>query len=336
MDITSCNLFNKPMRPEKIRRFNEYFKSKSKDDEDFIMQTFSDDSNEESLRELSRTHWDQTTNEKLDLRHILQKIHQNIQKKDSGSNSNKLIMWYNRVAAVLLVPILVSSIYFGINYYQANQLYSEIRAPKGSKVQFLLPDGSTGYLNGGSSLSYTANFKKNRKIELNGEAYFEVEKDKKHPFLVQTDLADVEVLGTTFDVRAYKADDEILTTLVEGSVKVFNKNSRETSLLKPGQQNRIELKSGKMTNTTVNTNYYTSWKEAILRFDGTPFAEVLKQMERWYGVEFIIASPIANTQKYTMTIKTESLREVLQLMSLTTDFNFKIDGEKVIINSLNN
>ena len=80
-------------------------------------------------------------------------------------------MWYNRVAAVLLVPILVSSIYFGINYYQANQLYSEIRAPKGSKVQFLLPDGSTGYLNGGSSLSYTANFKKNRKIELNGESY---------------------------------------------------------------------------------------------------------------------------------------------------------------------
>ena len=91
------------MRPEKIRRFNEYFKSKSKDDEDFIMQTFSDDSNEESLRELSRTHWDQTTNEKLDLRHILQKIHQNIQKKDSGSNSNKLIMWYNRVAAVLRI-----------------------------------------------------------------------------------------------------------------------------------------------------------------------------------------------------------------------------------------
>ncbi|WP_163717534.1 FecR family protein [Mangrovibacterium lignilyticum] len=325
------------MEQKDLERIDAYYKGNSSEDEKFVSDRYSDNSAEESLKELSKKHWDQASSQKVDLRHILHKIHRGIQKPDQKSTDYKklILHWYSRVAAFLLLPALISGLYFGINYYQVQHSVSEIHAPKGSRVQFTLPDGSTGYLNGGSTLTYYTNFNKNRQLELNGEAYFEVEKDRLHPFVVQTHMANVRVLGTKFDVRAYTEDDELLTTLVEGSVKVFNKSTNETSLLEPGQQNRIDTQDGRMSNSPVNTKFYTSWKEETLQFDNTPFNDVLKQMERWYGVDFIIEKDMKDTQNYTMTIKTESLREMLQLMALTTAFKYNINGNQVIIKSLN-
>lgn len=323
------------MRQENIRRFNKYLKSESKDDENFIMQVFSEDSNDEELKELSRDHWDQTKDEKLDLRHILRKIHRIIKEQDSNTNSNKLLFWYSRIAAILLVPILISSIYLRIDYYQADQLYSEFSAPKGSRVQFLLPDGSTGYLNGGSSIKYPTNFSKNRNIYLEGEAYFEVKKDKNHLFLVETALATVQVLGTHFDVCAYKEDNKMYTTLEEGKVQILNKQTNTTALLSPGQQNAINQSDGKMSTNSVNTQLYTSWREEILKIDNTPFSEVVKLMERWYGINIQLDPGLKYSQTYTMTIKTESLREMLELLKITTPFKYEINGNKVLITEAN-
>jgi ferric-dicitrate binding protein FerR (iron transport regulator) len=324
------------MRPEDRHRFNEYFKSETKDDEDFITQVFSENSNDKSIKRLSRNHWDQISNEKLELRHILKKIHRHIQKKQTGTYSGQLLIWYNRAAAILLIPILITSIYLGITNYHSNQLYSEIRAPKGSKVQFQLPDGSNGYLNGGSSLSYASNFKTNRQVKLSGEAFFEVEKDKMHPFRVETESATIEVLGTRFDVCAYKGDNKMYTTLEEGKVQIINKQSNQTVLLHPGEQNSINQSNGEMSTNRVNTQLYTSWKEEILKTDNTPFAEVVKLMERWYGVNIQLDPNLKYSQTYTLTIKTESLREMLQLLKITTPFNYQINGNKVLITDASN
>ncbi|RKD87972.1 FecR family protein [Mangrovibacterium diazotrophicum] len=325
------------MKQKDLDRIDDYFRNQSSDDEQFVRRRFSDDLEEEALFSLSEKHWNQASSEKVDLRHVLRKIHHDIQKDDATPANYKQVAfrWYSRVAAVLMLPLFIASLYTGIKYYQTLDSVAEIHAPKGSRIQFHLPDGSAGYLNGGSSLTYAANFKNNRRLQLNGEAYFEVEKDRSHPFVVQTNPANIQVLGTKFDVRAYSEDDELITTLEEGSVEIFNKANNTTSRLSPGEQNRIDTQSGSMSTNSVNTKFYTSWKEETLQLDNTPFADVLKQMERWYGVDFIVEKDMKETQNYTMTIKTESLREMLQLMALTTAFRYEINGNKVIIKSLN-
>ncbi len=214
------------------------------------------------------------------------------------------------------------------NIYSAS---TEISAPQGSRVQFTLPDGSMGFLNGGSRLKYSVNFSANRQVSLIGEGYFEVAKDKKHLFTVQTKYADIQVFGTKFDVCAYESDHEVSTTLEEGSVRVFNKTEKTYSMLNPGEQNVISKNNGKMQTMSVNTGLYTSWKDDMLRFNNSPFHEVVKKMERWYGVKIILDKSLKYSENYTFTVRTESLKELLQLLSITTPMSYKIDSDTVMI-----
>jgi ferric-dicitrate binding protein FerR (iron transport regulator) len=123
--------------------------------------------------------------------------------------------------------------------------------------------------------------------------------------------------------------------LEEGSVRVFNKTGKTYAMLDPGEQNIVNTNNGNMKNTPVNTKLYTSWKEETLRFSNSPFDEVVKKMERWYGVKIILDKSLKYSENYTFTIRTESLRELLQLLSLTTPMSFKIDNDTVMIYSLN-
>lgn len=324
------------MKPNEKERIKSFYEGKSADEKSLVAQLFADDKNESDLKELSQQHWKDASNAPVKLDHVLRQIHHQILPGNKASRSSRILTFYSRVAAVLLLPILLSGIYFAYNYYNVHQSVAQIHAPMGSRIHFSLPDGSVGYLNGGSTLSYHSDFNKNRKIELDGEAYFNVQKDQSHPFWVHTYLASIKVTGTQFDVRAYEQDNELTTTLVEGSVEVFNKSSKLKTTLKPGEQNRIEKLSGEMTTQTVNTQLYTSWKEDILRIDNTPFAEVVKLMERWYGVNIQLDPSLKHSQTYTMTLKTESLREMLELLKITTPFNYKIDGNKVFISDETN
>lgn len=146
----------------------------------------------------------------------------------------------------------------------------------------------------------------------------------------------MKVLGTKFDVRAYEADDEIQTTLDEGRVEIFNLINKQTTILKPGQQNRIDVTSGKMENTEVDTRIYSSWKDETLRLDNVSFAELTQQLERWYGIEITADASLYNSYKYTMKIKAESLKEVLQLVDLVTPIRYEINGNQVTIKSTKN
>ena len=323
------------MEAKDLQRIDNFYKNESIADEKFVTESFSTPSNEEQLQKLSQRHWANVSAEKTDLRHVLRKIHHRIYPVPAEKKNpfQHLLPIYSRVAAILLIPALLAGVYFSLSYFSAENPYAEISAPTGSRVHFSLPDGSKGYLNGGSVLSYHVNFKDDRKLNLSGEAYFEVTKDRFHPFTVHTNFADVQVLGTKFDICAYPEDENMLTTLEEGQVRILNKSDQRTALLVPGQQNRIKYANGSMQTTQVNTRLYTSWKEEILRFDNTPFAEVVKQMERWYGVNILLDPSLQYSQNYTLTIKTESLREMLQLLTITTPFDYKINGNKVFISN---
>lgn len=313
-------------------RLHGYFKTSSSEEEDFVAELYLDNSKELELREIAREHWNDSPSSEIELQHILNQIHFHI-----NTNSNKpsirtrILSGYYRVAAILLIPLLIGTIYQTAQNFNKNETYAEIMAPKGSRVQFSLPDGTTGHLNGGSRLKYPVNFTHEREINLSGEVYLEVAKNEKLPFVVKTKHIDVKVLGTKFDVCAYETDKEVYTTLEEGSVQIFNKASKTYNMLNPGEQNIMNTSNGKMENVKVNTKLYTSWKEEILRFDNCPFNEVVMKMERWYGVAITLDKSLRYSENYTFTVRTESLRELLDLLSITTPMSYKIENDTVMI-----
>ncbi len=320
------------MKDLEQNRLEEYFESPGKEDHGFVEDLFFNKENEDTLQRIAQKQWKNIQPKPIDLQHILNKIHFDINnQKPEKSLGKKLLQAYYRVAAILILPLIVASVFVWFNPNWSGMTYSELTAPKGSRIQFVLPDGSTGHLNSGSTIRYASNFSITRHIELSGEGYFDVKKNLQSPFIVKTKHAHVKVHGTSFDVCAYETEDKIITTLESGSVEIINKKTSASTVLKPGQQNQFDKRSGKMQNLEVDTKLYTSWKDELLRFDNAPFDEVVKKMERWYGVKIILDEKLQDSENFTMTIKTESLRETLQLLQFTTPMTYKIENDMVYI-----
>ena len=162
-------------------RINTFFEGSSSIDENFVADSFSEQENESVLKQLTHEQWEKTSSAPVDLQHILNKIHFDINSsKEKKSTSAKVLQLYYRAAAVLLIPMLVGGLLLW-NSLENQIAYTKLTAPKGSRIQFTLPDGSNGNLNGGSTLTYATNFNSNRQVELRGEGYFNVKKRQKTP-----------------------------------------------------------------------------------------------------------------------------------------------------------
>lgn len=241
-----------------------------------------------------------------------------------------------KYAAVFILAFLAGALtlYF-IGQKQINQLseaYNEIQVPYGEKSTITLYDGTKVWLNSGTSLKYPVAFSSNqRNVFIEGEAYFEVAKDKKKPFVVHSGVMDVLVLGTKFNVYSYPEDDLLCTTLEEGSVNVSLPGTDKKFTLKPGEQFEYSKSKKSPQLFKVDTRLFTTWKENILRFENAPLFEILKKMERWYNVKFIIDEKINTSERYTTTIKTESLSEILKVLSLTSEMKYQINENIVKI-----
>jgi ferric-dicitrate binding protein FerR (iron transport regulator) len=204
--------------------------------------------------------------------------------------------------------------------------------PYGQRSQVTLYDGTKVWLNSGTKLKFPVVFNTDtREVTIEGEAYFNVAKDVKHPFVVNSGKLKVVVLGTKFDVCAYADENVFSTTLEEGSVKVYNTENGKFMKIKPGEQIVMDRKTDAFKHLHVDTDLYTSWKENLLKFDDATFEDVIKKMERWFDVRITVAPGINTQERYTMTIKTESLREMLQLLSKTTKINYEIKESAVMI-----
>lgn len=271
--------------------------------------------------------------EDIDLNHVLYKIHFEINSKKKSSPISRLYTQISKIAVLLLIPLLAFTVYSIISKSETPVEYTEITAPKGEKVQFVLPDGSSGYLNSGSTLSYSYPFGKNRVVELEGEGFFDV-KHSDNEFIVKVSDLSVRVHGTRFNVCAYSNERKITTTLEEGSVSVVRNSDGKTMTIKPNQQLLMKKSNKKMYVRDVDVDLFVSWKDNMLRFENTPFIEAVKKMERWYDVKIILDKDLEYTQRYTMTIKTESLRELLTLMQVTTPMSYEIKEDTVYINSI--
>lgn len=200
----------------------------------------------------------------------------------------------------------------------------------GETYQVRLPDGSLVWLNSASSLSYSTALVHSgkRSVNLVGEAYFEISKDKNHPFVVKTGNQEVEVLGTHFNVNAYDDESTAKTTLLEGSVKI--KNKMKQKILIPGEQasvDRDDISVGK-----VNTEYAIAWKNGVFRFTDKTLDAGMREIARWYNVQVTYKRPELKNELLGGRIsKYASINQVLKKMELANAFRFTVKGREIIV-----
>ncbi len=208
-------------------------------------------------------------------------------------------------------------------------VYNSISTPRGGKFQIELPDGTQVWLNATSSLRFpTAFVEKNRRVEITGEAYFEVAKDKSKPFIVSVNGAEVEVLGTHFNVMAYKDEAVVKTTLLEGAIKFVKGTASNT--LKPGQQAQV-LNSGQVKVVDgVNLDEVVAWKNGLFNFQGEDIGTVIRLLARWYDVDVIYNEKIDDLF-YAKIPRSTNLSAVLKLLEMTGKVHFEIDGRKITV-----
>jgi transmembrane sensor len=262
---------------------------------------------------------------------LLDKIHHRIALEEPKAVARRFTLYRNllRIAAVLIVGLITS---ITVLYNRpVKQLYTAvtetISTPYGARTNFKLPDGSEVWLNSGSAISFPRQYGEIRNVVLKGQAYFHVLKDGK-PFIVKTGYGSIEVMGTSFDVKAY-SDENFETTLVEGSVKVIN-NTNKIATLKPGQQSVI-TSANEFSLYEVNTELITSWRDGKLMFVKEPFQNVAKALERWYNVKIELQGEQLKKLCYTGTIEMETFSEVLELINITTPIRYKFDKNNRVL-----
>ena len=211
------------------------------------------------------------------------------------------------------------------------ELTNVLSTAKGETYAIILPDQTKVWLNAASSLTYNANLLEHglRKVKLAGEAYFQVAKDKAHPFIVITGQQEVEVLGTHFNINAYEDEPNTKTTLLEGSVKVSSsKGSSQT--LQPDQQ-AILSQSG-IEVIPVVAEAYIDWKEGSINFRREGLQSIMRKVARWYNVEVEYQGVSGEDQTFTGYVtRTENVSIVLDALSKISDLKFKIVGKKIIV-----
>lgn len=216
----------------------------------------------------------------------LSRFKSRIHKKEKRLALRQVLGVIQRAAAVLFIPVFLLSAYLFIQQGQGNVRTLAVRTNPGVVSAFDLPDGSKVWLNANSELRYPSDFNADtRTVELTGQGYFEVTKNAHKPFIVKADKDySVEVLGTSFNVSAYKDESMIETTLVEGSVKlnVVSGGKRMTQMLKPNEKAEYQKGADKIKVFDVNTEYDTAWKNGEIIFRNHPMDKVLKTLERHY------------------------------------------------------
>ena len=207
-----------------------------------------------------------------------------------------------------------------------------IYVPKSGEYELVLSDGSKVFLNSESQLTFPSYFEGDtRYVELSGEAYFEVKKDGK-PFIIQTSDLSIEVLGTSFNVNAYKTNPYVNTTLVKGSIRVHLPENQETFLLKPEHNFRLDKLSDEISVQQVNTDIYTAWVKGEFVFRNQPLTEIFTQLERWYDFRIIYESPDIRKMRFTGSAeKARPLNYLLDQIQAVTDIQYKYKKDKIIL-----
>ncbi len=214
--------------------------------------------------------------------------------------------------------------------------YNHLRIPKGGEYQLTLSDGTKVWLNSDTYLKFPVAFTANeRKVYLDGEAYFEVTPNAKSPFLVESKDQTIRVLGTSFNVSAYSEENNVYTTLVTGSVKVCTLFDKDIELV-PGQQSICNLKEAQLTTRPVNVDEIIGWKSGMFVFENQSLAEIMKKLSRWYDFSYHFeTAEIERIQFKGKVPRYTDFSEILDLLEESGGLKFRVEDKQVIIKESN-
>ena len=223
------------------------------------------------------------------------------------------------------------SLKYSLSALSSMSEWHTLRIPKGGEYKIVLDDGTEIWLNSASELKYPAHFVGNeRRVQLTGEAYFQVARNEAAPFIVETRDMDVKVLGTSFNVSVYEDEESCHATLVEGRVEVNDKVNGEKVVLTPGKQ--ALLRGGEMTVREVNTKLYTLWRLDRFTFASEDMEGVIRKLSRWYNVDFFFANSSMKQKRFTGSLpKYADISQVLKMIEMTTDIKFEIKEHTIMI-----
>ena len=216
--------------------------------------------------------------------------------------------------------------------------YNTLTVPYGKRFDLLLSDGTQITLNSGTSLKYPVQFlkTKNRQVFLDGEAFFNVAKDSVNPFIVNTNGLNVRVLGTKFNLSSYPEDQYVNTTLLEGSVSVYNKqdtfDSSNASLLEPGFKAEWNKYNKQISVEEADIAMHTDWLNGKIILRHVPFKNIVKKLERHYNVEIVNNNPELDEEMFTASFDVETIDQVFRTFNLTYEMEYKINDRQIIIN----
>jgi len=232
-------------------------------------------------------------------------------------------------AATICIAILSTWAISNMNERKLSDIsYEEISAPAGQRAFVKLHDGTTVWLNARSTLRYPNQFSgKNRIVELDGEAFFEVKENQEKPFIVSTEKLDIRVLGTHFNVCAYKGRNEFRTSLLEGSVQVYDRKDKSKLLfLEPNEQ--AELIENKLIRTSIESKDFLLWREGIYSFDDVAFSDIIKKLELYYDIVIKINNQYMNTYKFSGKFRQrDGVESVLRTLQKVRYFSYIKDDD---------
>jgi len=339
------------LNQNEVERIERYISGKADTNDVVIVESlFAHGQENFDLRNHIEKEWESdhqhTTPSEQDLNRMLDHVYHMIRNKENQKRKlliHRFTHIYSKVAAILLLPLIIAGgVTFGYigklsNTSIEQSVSSVIHAPMGARVSFNLPDGTVGWLNSGSSLTYSLPFNSNRKIALNGEAWFDVVHNEKSPFEIFAGNSKIKVLGTSFNVSAYR-EDYIEVVLQYGKVEFYPGNLSQKITMTPSQ--KLVLIDGKINLKVIDPSKYKAWTDGKLVFRGDNMAEVAGRIERWYNIKVILADKDLEKFSFRATFEDDSLEDVLHLLSLTSPICYKIaprvikpDGtfEKVIV-----
>lgn len=218
-----------------------------------------------------------------------------------------------------------------------NLVYNTIKIPYGKRFELQLSDGTIVHLNSGSTLKYPVKFiaSSNRQVFLDGEAFFDVTKDKKHPFVVNADNLNIRVLGTHFNVSSYPEDKSTDVVLVEGSVGLYSANekfdAKINTVLKPGFKGSFNKENNIINTEQVDTENYTSWMEGKLVFKNMTFNDIEKKLERHYNVSIVNQNKKLANEKFYATFEDEPIEQILSYFNDIQGFKYTLKNDEILI-----
>lgn len=330
------------LKQEEIEKIERYIIGLADDKEKtFVESLFSNGEYNSLLRHHLEKDWDLMLRESspvdFNLDHLLDYVHHIIRKNETIERRKplqKFIRVYMKAAAILLIPLLITGglVYSYLGFpgiiSTDRQVSSTIYAPLGARVSFNLPDGTTGMLNSGSKLTYTLPFNNNRYINLEGEAWFEVNHDENHPFEIRAGNSTVKVLGTSFNLSAYQAENYIEVVLQKGKVEFHDKKGDKDVTLLPSE--RLVFQDGNISKSVIDPAKYYAWTEGKLVFRGDLMDEVARRIERWYNVKIELADRKLEKYSFRATFEDDKLEDVLRYLSMTSPIKYKITPREMM------